>query len=61
MHTSSKTTLLKVLGEHHKDRAEERAARSDAKVSKNFHNIGISINIYQSRVHFGITFVPIST
>ena len=26
--------LLKVLGEHHKDRAEERAARSDAKVIK---------------------------
>ena len=26
-------TILQVLGEHHKDRAEERAARSDAKVT----------------------------
>ena len=27
--------MLQVLGEHHKDRAEERAARSDAKVTDN--------------------------
>ena len=38
-----------VLGEHHKDRAEERAARSDAKVKSIFSNICSCCN--PSRFH----------
>ena len=34
--TTNSKLSSKVLGEHHKDRAEERAARSDAKVRQNF-------------------------